>query len=153
LTLLHELIVSKRARLTPLPILQDITSKFIELSVLLGKGKIAREGLNQFKNISLQNGSITAIGKAIKQFIDLSKNKLLSAQDEAKQINLAQIVDDLEALETPEMIMLSTISEDSKERTDRHVVTPWLRFLWESYRTALETLRNHSGLESYYQVL
>ncbi len=64
------------------------------------------------------------------------------------------LVDDLEAAETPESIMMNTVSqEESKERTDRQVVTPWLRFLWEAYRNALDTLRNNSRLEGLYQVL
>ena len=62
-------------------------------------------------------------------------------------------VDDLEATETPENVLLSAVSGDqNKDRTDRALVTPWLKFLWESYRTALETLKNNARLEGIYQV-
>lgn len=48
--------------------------------------------------------------------------------------------------------MLSTVStEQTKDRTDRAVVTPWLKFLWEVYRTVLEILRNNARLEIMYQ--
>lgn len=61
-------------------------------------------------------------------------------------------VDDLEAIETPETILLATVSgEQSKDRTDRAIVTPWLKFLWETYRTVLEILKNNARLEIMYQ--
>ena len=61
-------------------------------------------------------------------------------------------VDDLEAIETPESILLSTVSgEQSRDRTDRAVVTPWLKFLWETYRTVLDIFKNNARLETMYQ--
>src|SRR5437763_12552013 len=88
----------------------------------------------------------------IKKFIELSEEKVTAAQAKADQITL-ETIDDLEASETPESIMLSTVSgEQSKDRTDRAVVTPWLKFLWEAYRTALDFLRNNVRLEIFYQV-
>ncbi|KAI8897568.1 hypothetical protein BC833DRAFT_593138 [Globomyces pollinis-pini] len=148
LTLLHEVILAKRTRQCPLNVLDPIMFKFVELSVLLGRGKIAREGLHQYKNIA-QNTSVIGIEPIIKRFLELAILKLDTAQKEANQIFQ---IDDLEASETPESIMLNTVSnEDSKDRTDRQVVTPWLKFLWEAYRTALDTLRNNSNLEEFYQ--
>ena len=87
----------------------------------------------------------------MKRFIELAEQKVTEAQEKAEQITL-EAIDDLEASETPESILLSTVSgEQSKDRTDRVVVTPWLKFLWETYRTVLDILRNNARLEVMYQ--
>ncbi|KAG0367684.1 eukaryotic translation initiation factor 3 subunit A [Mortierella sp. AD032] len=144
---LHDVIISKRSRSVPLVSLEPIMLKFVELCVSLRKGKIAKEGLHQYKNIS-QNTSIATIELVIRKFIQLSEEKVQEAQAKADQITLDGL-DDLEATETPESILLSTVSgEQNKDRTDRAVVTPWLKFLWEAYRTTefrrlCDLLRNH----------
>lgn len=96
----------------------------------------------------------------MKKFIELSEQKVTEAQAKADEIQSSlepsasggANVDDLEATETPESILLSTVSgEQSKDRTDRAIVTPWLKFLWETYRTVLEILKNNARLETMYQ--
>jgi hypothetical protein len=52
-----------------------------------------------------------------------------------------------------EDLMLSYVSgEKGKERSDCELVTPWFKFLWETYQTVLEILQNNSKLESLYAV-
>jgi translation initiation factor 3 subunit A len=97
----------------------------------------------------------------LKKFIELAEQKVQEAQAKAEQVQstldtaAAQSVNniaDLEASETPETILLATVSgEQSKDRTDRAIVTPWLKFLWETYRTVLEILKNNARLEVLYQ--
>lgn len=89
----------------------------------------------------------------IKRFVDLAETKVMAAQSKADALAL-DTIEDLEATETPESIMMSTISgEGTKDRTDREVVMPWLRFLWEAYRTVLDILRNNARLEVLYQMI
>lgn len=97
----------------------------------------------------------------LKKFIELAEAKVSEAQSKAEAIQSTlgpsttgsgSNVEDLEAIETPESILLSTVSgEQSKDRTDRAIVTPWLKFLWETYRTVLEILKNNARLETMYQ--
>ncbi|PPQ71387.1 hypothetical protein CVT24_012218 [Panaeolus cyanescens] len=147
---LTEMFSSKRFRSTPLTSLEPIMHRFIELCVDMRKGRTAKEGLMQYKNIA-QNTSVQSIESVITRFVNLADAKVREAQEKAA-VKSAVDVDDLEASETPESILLGAVSGDqSKDRTDRALVTPWLKFLWESYRTSLETLKNNARLESIYQ--
>lgn len=48
-------------------------------------------------------------------------------------------------------ILLSTVSgEDTQDRTDRIMLMPWVKFLWESFRNVLELLKNNKQLENIY---
>ena len=52
---------------------------------------------------------------------------------------------------TPEAILLSSVSsEGSQDRSDRVLLTPWVKFLWEAYRNVLELLRNNNRVERLY---
>lgn len=93
-----------------------------------------------------------------KKFIELAEKKVTEAQTKADEVQstidsaAGQNIEDLEASETPESILLSTVSgEQSKDRTDRAIVTPWLKFLWETYRTVLDIFKNNARLEVMYQ--
>ena len=60
-------------------------------------------------------------------------------------------VDDLDNLMSPEMIMLSAVSgEDAQDRSDRKILMPWVKFLWESYCQCLELLRTNLRVERLY---
>ena len=41
--------------------------------------------------------------------------------------------------------------EGSQDRNDRAILTPWVKFLWESYRQCLDLLRNNNSVEKLYQ--
>ncbi|KAJ5224276.1 uncharacterized protein N7469_007779 [Penicillium citrinum] len=158
LTVLHEHVTSKRTRSSPIASLEPVMLLFVELCVDLRKGKAAKDGLYQYKNIA-QNTNVGTIEVVLKKFIELAEQKVTEAQTKADEIQSSlesaapsSNVDDLEAIETPETILLATVSgEQSRDRTDRAVVTPWLKFLWETYRTVLEILKNNARLEIMYQ--
>jgi translation initiation factor 3 subunit A len=176
LVLLHEHITSKRSRNVPIASLEPVMLLLVEQSVEQKKGKLAKDALYQYKNISqntnvgtieVRDGSfgftirgnimLTTVQLVLKKFIELAEEKVKTAQAKADEVQstletTASTVDDLEASETPESILLSTVSgEQSRDRTDRAIVTPWLKFLWETYRTVLDILRNNARLEIMYQ--
>ncbi|KAI2613075.1 uncharacterized protein GGS25DRAFT_478436 [Hypoxylon fragiforme] len=157
LNLLHDHITSKRSRNVPIVSLEPVMLLLVELSVEQKKGKLAKDALYSYKNIA-QNTNIGTIELVLKKFIELAAEKVTEAQKKADELQSSidatatSSIDDLEASETPESILLATVSgEQSRDRTERAVVTPWLKFLWEAYRTVLDILRNNARLEILYQ--
>ncbi|KAK4574423.1 eukaryotic translation initiation factor 3 subunit A [Recurvomyces mirabilis] len=163
LSILHEHVTSKRTRNSTIAALEPVMLLFVELCVDLKKGKSAKDGLYNYKNTS-QNTNVATIELVFRKFIELAEQKVKEAQAKADEMTgqgesteegaTTSIGDvgDLEAMETPESILLSTVSgEQSKDRTDRAIVTPWLKFLWEAYRTVLDIFKNNARLEVMYQ--
>ncbi|KAF8880607.1 hypothetical protein CPB85DRAFT_434218 [Mucidula mucida] len=154
---LSDLFASKRFRSTPLPMLEPIMIRFVELCVETRRGRQAKEGLMQYKNIA-QNVDTSSVERVVQRLVSEASRRVQEAVDKAAQVTAAASastgveVEDLEASETPESILLGAVSGDqNKDRTDRALVTPWLKFLWEAYRTSLETLKNNARLEGIYQ--
>ncbi|CAL0309828.1 unnamed protein product [Lupinus luteus] len=146
---LHDLITSKRYRAWQ-KTLERIMFKYVELCVEMRKGRYAKDGLIQYR-IICQQVNVGSLEEVIKHYIHLSTEKAEKARSQAQELEDALDVDDLEADKKPEDLMLSYVSgEKGKERSDRELVTPWFKFLWETYRTVLEILRNNSKLEALY---
>lgn len=148
---LHDLITSKRYRAWQ-KTLEKIMFKYVELCVDMKKGRFAKDGLIQYR-IVCQQVNVSSLEEVIKYFLQLSSERAEAAQAQAAAVEVTLDVEDLEAEKRPEDLMLSYVSgEKGKERSDRETVTPWFKFLWETYRTVLEILRNNSKLESLYAV-
>lgn len=146
---LHDLITSKRYRAWQ-KTHEKIMFKYIELCVEMRRGRYAKDGLIQYR-IICQQVNVNSLEEVIKHFIDLSTKRAELARSQAEALEEALDVDDLEADKRPEDLMLSYVSgEKGKERSDRELVTPWFKFLWETYRTVLEILRNNSKLMALY---
>jgi translation initiation factor 3 subunit A len=139
---LHETILSRKIRSSPLNVVEPIMKKFVHLCVDQRKSKMLKEGLHQYKNIS-QNVTVSSIEEVLSQCISLSQQKLEEAQSKADQV----VIESIEDLDADTVL----ITGETKDRTDRELVTPWMKFLWDAYRTALDILRNNVRLETLYQ--
>lgn len=48
------------------------------------------------------------------------------------------------------MLFSAVSGEDAQDRSDRTILTPWVKFLWESYCQCLELLRTNAHCETLY---
>eukprot|EP01006_Ploeotia_vitrea_P030278 TRINITY_DN62731_c0_g1_i1.p1 TRINITY_DN62731_c0_g1~~TRINITY_DN62731_c0_g1_i1.p1 ORF type:complete len:858 (+),score=191.29 TRINITY_DN62731_c0_g1_i1:84-2657(+) len=133
--------------------LEDVMFKLLDLAVDLRKGKQARDGLMQYRSVC-QQVNVHSLEKVINHFLEKAETKAKEAQtssEEAAQMLEGQDLDDEGrswADDSPESLMMKAVSGESvKDRADREILMPWIRFLWESYRTALDVCRNNRALE------
>ncbi|ESQ55016.1 hypothetical protein EUTSA_v10026980mg, partial [Eutrema salsugineum] len=144
LQVLHDLITSRSFRSWQKPH-EQIMFRYVELCVDLRRGRFARDGLIQYRN-SCQQVNVTSFEEVTKHFLRLATEKAEQARSQEEALD----VDDLEADKKPEDLQLSTIvsGDKEKDRSDREQATIWFKFLWETYRTVLEILRNNSKLQA-----
>jgi translation initiation factor 3 subunit A len=155
LDVLETVIKSKRHRQWS-PILEDIVKKFLSLCTEKREPRRAREGLVQYRQItqSATQGP-DSIRKVVANFVAEGESMVREAERKAGLgADAVANLQDLEAEETPETMMISVLTGDLSDtgRADRDNYVQWLRFLWESYRTCLEVLKNNAKLEELYAV-
>uniref|UniRef100_A0A915D5N6 Eukaryotic translation initiation factor 3 subunit A n=1 Tax=Ditylenchus dipsaci TaxID=166011 RepID=A0A915D5N6_9BILA len=110
-----------------------IMLKYVELCVNLKNSSLAKDGLYQYK-IQTQQVALKSLE---------AEQKTNEAQKSS--IEKVEEIDDLDAaIDAPENMMLRCVSGAAQQdRMDRTVLSPWLRFLWDSYRNSLDLLRNN----------
>lgn len=154
LNALHDVISNRKYRVWQ-ACLEDIMLKHIELCLDLRKGKHARDGLIQYRAIC-QQVNVGSLEKVIHHFLDQAEVRAQKAQVSSEDMASSLAIADLEAdgdtmEEAPETLMMRAVSgETTKDRTDREILMPWIKFLWESYRTALDVTRTNAKLEAIY---
>ncbi|CAH1404282.1 unnamed protein product [Nezara viridula] len=129
-------------------LLEPIMFKYLDLCVELKKSLIAKEGLFQYRNM-FQSVNVGSLENVIRGYLRMAEEKTESAREQSQQAVVD--IDDLDNLATPESILLSAVSgEDAQDRSDRTILTPWVKFLWESYCQCLELLRTNAHCETLY---
>lgn len=133
-------------------IYETVMKRHLELCVDLKDDRTAKDGLHQYRNLC-QTVDPASLETVVVHLMDLAEMKAQAARTKADKVALAAAakVSDLEQEETPESIMLSSMTEEGyRDRTDREVVVPWLKFLWEIYRAVLDLLHKNPQLERVY---
>ena len=132
LVALHDVLSSKRHR-TWQPAIEAVILRFLTVCVEAKKGKAAKDGLIQYR-IICQQINVASMETVLRHFMTLADTATTDALSQAEDIGVSALanlldMDDLEAEETPESLMLATIGGqgDSKKRTERQVhEQPWM---------------------------
>ena len=152
---LHSYISVKRSRSVQWnKVNESLMKRHVELCVDLRDDRTAKDGLHQYRNLSQQMDP-NSLEIVVLYLIELAEARALSAKSKADSVALAAAakIQDLDQEESPESIMLSSMTDEgSRDRTDREVVVPWLKFLWEIYRAILELLYKNAKLEKVYHL-
>jgi len=158
---LHSVLISKRHHAKDKEaqkVFERIMFKYLDLCVELREGKKAKDGLHQYKYVMKSNKNDRMQAQAliapslelvIRHFLSAAEAAAHDAQSKSEEI--VSEIEDLDEAPSAETLLLSVVSgEGARGRTTRQLVTPWLKFLWETYRTVLEILRNNPHLEHLY---
>ena len=122
--------------------------KYVDLAVEMKQARKIKDALINYRN-ACQQVNVTSLGDVIAYLVEVASSKAEQASQEAQAI--VGDIGDLEAEDSPEEMILSFVSgEKSADRTDREVVMPWFKLLWETHRNVLDVLRNNSRLEGLY---
>eukprot|EP01121_Diplochlamys_sp_Union-15-3_P020111 TRINITY_DN7747_c0_g1_i2.p1 TRINITY_DN7747_c0_g1~~TRINITY_DN7747_c0_g1_i2.p1 ORF type:complete len:324 (-),score=71.67 TRINITY_DN7747_c0_g1_i2:22-993(-) len=122
--------------------------KFLELCVNRNQGKKAKDALHQFRNMTQQQQN--SLEEVLEFFMQKAEDAVEKAQKQAETAH-AQANKEEQEPSKESSLLTSIAGEDSKDRLDKELVTPWLKFLWETYRMVLDILRNNPKLEHVYR--
>ncbi|KAJ2824494.1 eukaryotic translation initiation factor 3 subunit A [Coemansia sp. 'formosensis'] len=150
LDFLYDALTGKRLANANAASTEPVILKFVELTIEQRRGKYLKEGLTQYRNI-VQHKNPESMDNVVTVMLARITKHVTEAQQSAERATIG-LIEDLEETESPEDMILSSVSgEQSQDRTDRALVTPWLKFLWEAYRILLDIVRNNVRFEALYQ--
>jgi len=124
--------------------LETLMIKFLSMCVELNKASKAKESLHQFRTACLQQPQSLEI--VLRHFTKESERVAEAVQEGEFEDPLSKVNLDPSLVNLIKAVSL----EEYNRQTDSDKVKPWLKFLWETYRTVLEILRNNPKLELLY---
>jgi len=145
---LHDTITNKRQQRNWTVALEQVVYRHIDLAVEMKQARKIKDALVNYRN-TCQQINVGSLDDVITYLVKVASEKAEEASKEAQA--LIDEVGDLEADASPEEMVLSYVSgEKTADRTDREVVTPWFKLVWETHRNVLDVLKSNSRLEALY---
>jgi len=134
--------------------LESIMLKLMELSVELRKSNMVKEALHKYRAMCLAT-NVQSLEDVVRLLVKLAEARTEQARQSIEDAFSAEsVTQDLEEAtgEAPDTLLLEAAGADtSRDRSDRQLVVPWMKFLWEIYRVVLDIVKTHVKLENCYQ--
>ena len=117
---------------------EDIIKLYLLICVDLRQKQFAKDGLYQYRNLC-QPEAQASLETVANYLLSLAESRCTNARKSAgDRVKMSELSGDADAL--AENVMLSGVVADSdSHRAERELLTPWIRFLWESYRLPSST--------------
>eukprot|EP01012_Entosiphon_sulcatum_P010361 TRINITY_DN1603_c0_g1_i1.p1 TRINITY_DN1603_c0_g1~~TRINITY_DN1603_c0_g1_i1.p1 ORF type:complete len:774 (-),score=240.20 TRINITY_DN1603_c0_g1_i1:248-2569(-) len=151
LSSLHDVLSNKRYRVWQAA-LEDVAMKHVDLCVDLRATKYARDGLIQYRQVC-QQVNVGSLEKVIAHFLEAAEGRAKDAQGGSAilEADLGDLDAEIIGDDSPESVLVKAVSgETLKDRAERESLQPWVKFLWEAYRTGLDVTRSNPRLETIY---
>lgn len=154
---LNNLLHARRYQ-TWIPSIETLMCLYIELCVKLRKN--IRSGLTHYRSICQQQ-HFSYFEKAVRFLIQTAEAEVNKAaqeitdESEAEAKNLEQVSklidEDLGFSPSEQIYFVSAVGgEDADERSKRKILSPRLKYLWDSYRSVLDVLKNNAMMDNLY---
>lgn len=135
------------------PAHEKLILKYFDLCVEQKTAGDAKEGIYRYRMLTQTNHPHT-LQQVVFHLIEQALTKARQARDEVKDSSALDRVEDLEEEESPENLLMSTMStETDKDRLERELLVPWVRYAWDTFRNVLDQLRNVIKLEETYHIV
>lgn len=152
---LHDVLVSRKMGRYWNVHHEEMMLQFVQLCTDLRETWRCKDGLYFYRQL-VQVQAPTSLEKVANSMIELALQKAAEARTRADvDIERVALVDDLEGEEeSPEALMMGAVSSDgARERTEREILVPWLRHVWDTYRNVMENVRYVARLEGLYHTV
>mmetsp|Transcript_19087 Transcript_19087/g.73446 ORF Transcript_19087/g.73446 Transcript_19087/m.73446 type:complete len:955 (-) Transcript_19087:55-2919(-) len=131
------------------PELEDVVHLYLEICVGSHDHHMAKDGLHQFRSIAQIAGMQSALEDVIRVFLDKAIKRTAEVLAEVDKV-----VADHEAAGAEEslesQLIFAVNGYDIRERSEKEMLFPWLKFMWESFRAVLELIKNKAKMEKLY---
>jgi translation initiation factor 3 subunit A len=129
---------------------EDLIKIYLKITVDLRNKLVAKDGLYLYRSLCQREapGSLEVVVNFLIEYAEKKCEEAIAVAGDKVKINELTADDGQNAAEN---IILTSVNSHGTSRADKELVIPWIKFLWEAYRSVLEVTKNNNRLIDVYQ--